>query len=213
MERTLPAEMQDKPQIVSYEILCNSHKYFTSYTALSHGDTIAIQTFRRDQWLSCSGLHCGSQGCPGVLFDTDDWRRCWGEVFRIYRAAGPGQIRVGDLVGIYYLNEDGRWLGCAGPYCAKATCPGRPTTENGFASRDHWYRCWGEVFRIYANDKNDTTVINYGDNIMLYYMSGHSWISQGYLGTEKKSCPGSLHPPQHDKFDRCSWEVFLFWKQ
>ena len=34
-----------------------------------------------------------------------DWTNCWGEVFRIYRMSGPGNVRVGDVVGIYYPRE------------------------------------------------------------------------------------------------------------
>ena len=183
------------------------------YTAISHGDTIALQTFKRDRWLSCSGFHCGSHSCPGVIFATGDWSRCWGEVFQIYRADGPGQIKVGDLVGIYYPREEGRWLGCAWHLCGKATCPGHPTTEHGFNSENDWLRCWGEVFKLYVNDKQIGDVINYGDNIMLYYVNGNNWVSEGPIGTAKRSCPGTSLPPGHDKFDYCSHEVFLFWKR
>ena len=64
----------------------------------------------------------------------DDWTNCAGEVFKIYRASGTGAVRVGDLVGIYYPHESGRWLDCSSDNCAKGTCPGTPTTAHGFAT-------------------------------------------------------------------------------
>ena len=85
-------------------------------------------------------------------------------------------MRAGDIVGFYYPYQPGFWLGCAGANCANSDCPGSPTTAHGFASEDHWVRCWGEVFRVYANGKSSGTVINSGDDIMLYY------IYKGILG-------------------------------
>ena len=91
-----------------------------------------------------------------------DWTVCWGEVFQIYRAAGSGRVRAGDIVGFYYPHQPGHWLGCPGANCAKFDCPGFPTSAHGFASVDHWIRYWGEVFRVYANGKSYGTVINSG---------------------------------------------------
>ena len=62
-----------------------------------------------------------------------DWNTCWGEVFEIYRARRPSKVQVGDLVGLHYPRQNGTWLGCAGNKCAKATCPGFPSTSDGFA--------------------------------------------------------------------------------
>ena len=68
---------------------------------IRQGSTIALQTSIRYNWLGCSP-YCKAYRCPRMYFDYSDWSQCRGEVFRIYRSAGPGSIRVGDYVGLYY---------------------------------------------------------------------------------------------------------------
>ena len=214
--RIQTTEIQDKVPIVS----CSPSGFDCYLTlllfcvALYHGDTVALQSFRRDHWLGCSLPNCGGAACPGVFMTGSDWTHCWGEVFRIYRASGPGQVRVGDLVGLYHPYTNGHWFGCSLRECGKTTCPGQPTIAHGFAQQEKWYRCWGEVFKIYANSKSNGDIINlYDDDIMLYYLQDSSWVSQGYEGTLKSRCPGSSRPPSSSKYDRCSHEVFKIWKQ
>ena len=141
-----------------------------------------------------------------------DWTRCWGEVFQIYRASGPGQVRVGDLVGLHYPHESGRWLGCPGSNCFKAACPGHPTTTYGFASQEHWYWCFGEVFKVYAKGKSNGAIINAGDDIMLYYLQQQLWVDLDDGDAQKSSCVGTIRPPPFSKFDVCSSETFTIWK-
>lgn len=142
-----------------------------------------------------------------------DWTHCWGEVFTIYRANGPGSVRVGDLVGIYYPH-DRRWFGCAGSRCAKATCPGYPTIENGFATQELWYRCWGEVFKIYAKGKSSGSIINSDDDVTLYYLQDQNWVAQGYdFPTVKRPCLGTARPPPLSTYDCCPHETFRIWKR
>ena len=184
-----------------------------SHTALNHGDTVALQTYVRNYWLSCSPPSCFRHGCPRMLMRGTDWTFCFGEVFRIYRASGSGLVRVGDLVGLYYPHQSGRWLGCRGVNCAKDTCPGQPTTTHGFASHEHWYRCWGEVFIIYSKGKSDGTIINDGDDIMLYYLHDEIWVAQGDGNTQKLPCAGTARPPSLSKFDACTLETFTIWKK
>ena len=68
------------------------------------------------------------------------------------------EIESGQRVGISisYFNQ---WLGCAGQWCARATCRqvffSRPTTQ-----------CWGEVFYIYSEEAHGLP-IKVGDNVML----------------------------------------------
>ena len=141
-----------------------------------------------------------------------DWTNCHGEVFKIYRASGPGQVRVGDLVGLYYPNVANQWLGCSGTTCPRSSCPGQPTTTHGFASEEHWYTCCGEVFKIYANGKSDCAVINSGDDIMLYYLEQGRWVAQGDGDTTTTTCAGTTRPPPVAKFDECYKETFKIWK-
>ena len=145
----------------------------------------------------------------------NDWTACLGEVFRIYRALGPGAVRVGDLVGLYYPLEGGRWFGCGGSNCAKATCPGNPTTAHGFATAEDWYRCWGEVFVIYASGKGNGAIINAQDEIVLYYLQEGLWVGQGYEGYTRKypGCLGPSRPPPLDRYDGCVLENFKIWKR
>ena len=71
----------------------------TSHADIHQGSTIALQTSIRYNWLGCSP-YCKAYRCPRMYFDYSDWSQCRGEVFRIYRSAGPGSIRVGDYVGL-----------------------------------------------------------------------------------------------------------------
>ena len=152
-----------------------------------------------------------------MSIEGNDWTTCWGEVFQIYRASGPGRVRVGDLVGIHFpgRSTSGRqlWLGCNWLSCYTASCPGQPTTAHGFATQEHWYRCWGEVFKIYAKGKSDGAIINDRDDIMLYYLQEQLWVAQGDGDTKKFPCPGSTRPPPLSKYDFCPWETFTIWKK
>ena len=143
----------------------------------------------------------------------NDWTRCWGEVFQIYRKNGPGDIRSGDLVGLHYPRKTGKWLGCAG-FCGKAGCPGTPNPVTGFSSSSKWHSCWGEVFRIYARNKYSEEPINTNDDVALFYQRGKQWVSQGYKhNTAKRPCLGKSFPPLDYKFDNCAWETFRLWKK
>ena len=184
------------------------------YTGIYHGSTVALQTFVRNFWLGCAGAVCGRVTCPLMLMMGSDWTNCWGEVFQIYRANGLGQVRVGDLVGLYYPREGGRWFGCGGSSCAKATCPGYPTTTYGFANQESWFRCWGEVFKIYARGKALGSVINSDDDIVLYYLQENLWVAQGNdrFETMKYPCLGTYRPPPLAHYDGCAFETFRIWK-
>ena len=143
----------------------------------------------------------------------NDWIDCSGEVFKIYRASGPGNVRVGDLVGLYYPGQSGTWLGCAAVNCAKGTCPGYPTTAHGFAAKEHWYRCWGEVFKIYAKGKSLGAIINSDDDVAFYYLQDKLWMAQGYDNMIKLPCLKTSRPPPLQNYDVCSYETFRVWKK
>ena len=141
-----------------------------------------------------------------------DWTTCGGEVFRIYRALGPGEVQVGDLVGLYYRLHS-KWLGCVGDmhYCYKRSCPGNPSAQYGFQDSERWYRCYGEVFKIYARGKGIGDVIQNHDQITLFHVQQGRWLS--YWMDElvhTGPCPGTVRP--HQNYDRCFGEVFEVWK-
>ena len=111
---------------------------------------MAFQSYHRGKWFSCAPNPCSSRHtCPGFSIGDTKWTNCWGEVFQFYRARGSGRVRVGDVVGVYYPYEAGKWLGCYRGNCVKATCPGTPSNTYGFQSQDKWTVCPGEVFKIY----------------------------------------------------------------
>ena len=146
-------------------------------------------------------------------FSGTDWTTCFGEVFRIYRASGTGQVRVGDLVGLYYPATAGIWLGCTGNTCPRSSCPGQATTAHGFASEENWYTCCSEVLKIYANGKANGDAINSGDDIMLYSLDLGRWVAQGDGDTTTTTCAGTTRPPPAAKFDECYKETFKIWKR
>jgi len=142
-----------------------------------------------------------------------DWTNCWGEVFQIYRASGPGTVKVGDLVGIYYPRERGRWLGCPTEKCGKATCPGIPTIAYGFQNRENWLRCYGEVFKIYARGKSLGSAITAHDPVLLFYIQDQNWVGLDTTYVLHHTCPGTVRPPPSNKYDQCWGEVMEIWKR
>ena len=195
-----------------HQLVATGCIFFLNCTGVYHGNTLAIQTTTRYLWLGCA-YHCGTYPCPGVYFDGADWiSRCGGEIFRIYRMDGPGYVRVGDYIGIYYPAAN-RWLGCANTNCGKYDCPGSPTSSYGFSSQEKWYRCGGEVFRIYAKNKGTGSVIYSYDDVMFYVGNGE-WLSLlPHENAVKRPCPGSVRPPPAEKYDVCGGEVFNIKKQ
>jgi len=190
--------------------LCDLH------TAIRQGSTVAFQPlYNKRYWLGCSHNPCrdGTQSCPGLFMEGNDWNRCAGEVFQIYRASGPGTVKVGDRVGIYYPHQRGRWLGCAGTNCVRATCPGTPTTLHGFQNSHNWVRCYGEVFKIYARGKGIGSDITAHDAVMLFYPRTQSWVKLDTTYVVKHTCPGRVLPPSPDKYDQCWGEVMEIWKR
>jgi len=177
---------------------------------------VALQPlYNKRFWLSCSVQPCqgGTKACPGLFMEGGDWTYCFGEVFRIYRASGPGTVRVGDVVGIYYPHEPGKWMGCGGSNCVKSTCPGTPTTAYGFHNSENWFRCYGEVFKIYARGKSLGSAITAHDIVMLFYIQAQNWItiSTSYVGHH--TCPGTVRPPPSNKYEQCFGAVMEIWRQ
>ena len=146
-----------------------------------------------------------------MYFEGNDWSTCTVNTFRIYRARGPGEVLVGDLVGIYLQNESGKWLSCRSATCGKNTCPGVATIDHGFAIEEHWYRCYGEVFKIYARGRNTSEPIMPKDDIFLNYIQEYKWVHSG-TSAYKYPCPGSVRPPPAERYDYCWGEVYQIWK-
>ena len=183
---------------------------YSLHAVIRQGDTIVLQTHIKERWLSCWTHVCQTSDCPGAIFTRSDLHRCRGEVFQIFKPH-QGVIRSGDIVGLHYGHSVGYWLGCAGPVCGKAYCPGRPHGHYGFDSKHKWFKCHGEVYKIYAYRKNNGAVINSGDDIMLNVFYKKTWVNGDGVVEGNNHCPGGK-PPQEHKFDVCSHEVFTIMK-
>lgn len=184
---------------------------YNVHVGIKHGDTIALQSYSRQLWLDCQAAQCTTSICPRVYFEGNDWNTCNSNIFRIYRASGPGEVLVGDLVGIYFPNQSGHWFSCRDSTCGKSTCPGVPTVDHGFAIEEHWYRCYGEVFKIYARGRNMSEPIMPMDDVMLNYIQEYKWVFCSST-IAKVRCPGSVRPPPTTKYDYCFVEVIKIWK-
>ena len=179
------------------------------------GDTIALQPLHQKRvWLGCNGSPCYKAGCPNLYMEGADWDNCWGEVFQIYRLFGPGDVTVGDVIGIHYPAEPGNWLGCAGSLCGKANCPGQPSLDHGFQDFERLFRCWGEAYRIYAKGKNVGDKICANDDVTIFYIYGQNWIGLAEGNNpDHDPCPGSVRPPPDVVYDVCWGEIFEIWKR
>ena len=122
-------------------------------------------------------------------------------------------MRVGDVVGVHYPHELGKWLGCVGGNCGRYTCPGIPSTTHGFHSQDKWTLCPGEVFRIYAQGKREGSIINEHDIIMLYYVVGNQWVNLANDIVARGSGPGTTRPPSASTYESHSTYTLEIWKQ
>ena len=180
----------------------------SSSNAVTQGAIIALQPlYQKLNWLGCAGNHCGKAGCPRLFMEGKDWDSCWGEVFQIYRQSGPGTVKVGDVVGIYYPRGR-KWFGGG---TRKAGCPGNPTMQHGFASAKHWGACWGEVYQIYARGKRIGESIESHDAIAIYYIHAKRWVGLVGQNSGLSTCPGKTRPPPPDRYEICWGESFEIW--
>ena len=147
-----------------------------------------------------------------MYMEGEDWNRCRQNVFQIFRAQGHGDVKVGDLVGLYLTRESGKWINCGSTLCVKGSCPGTASYEYGFDEPEKWYRCYGEVYKIYAHGKQLGETINDRDHILLLYLQGLNWIGL-YSTNHHRHCPSPTRPPPPSKYDACYGEVYEIWKK
>jgi hypothetical protein len=107
-------------------------------------------------------------------------------------------------IGLQFVANMGKWLGCAGHPCGGAPCPRLIFTGA------EWNNCWGEVFQIYRPlGRGD---IQSGDFVGLYNSRYSRWFSLYQNRGQMLSCPGSLNPAigfDHlYKWFLCGGEVF-----
>ena len=188
--------------------------YYLNNAAVFHGDTVGFQRlYNKNNWLGCPDYKCNRKPCPRLYMEGSDWTTCWGEVFQIYRKSGPGALRVGDIVGIYYPRE-GNWLSLNLGFGHKHPCPGHPSHAHGFSGPEKWTKCWGEVFEIYARGKGMGATISSHDHVTIFYRQDRKWV--GLVGdhhVDLRTCPGSVCPPPDHIYDKCWGEIFELWKR
>ena len=136
-----------------------------------------------------------------------DWTK-WGEnEFQIFHSNGLGVIRVGDYVALYFPTAK-KWFSMyRNQGHLQIQCPGLPNKIYGFHREDSWQYCGSEVFRIYAEGKKNTDIIEDGDTITLYYPCGKQYLKLGAGTPILNSCPGGP-PPRATAYDSCVGEVF-----
>lgn len=191
-------------------MLHSNYNYYFSVLVLGQGCTIALQLQQNNYWLSCSeNNYCNGATCPGIFFEGSDWSNCESEVFQIYHASGRGDIVNGDLVGLYYANEQ-KWFSMYQGKGNKQSCPGLPNIDYGFHLEDSWRYCGAEVFQIYAKGKFLGETITDQDTITLYYPVGKANVlflpDEVTLSTCMLERSNHLYPPTDIAFDQCNNE-------
>ena len=145
-----------------------------SKTSVRHGSTVAFQAYFKHDWLDCSTTTTsrGKSACASLYMEGNERNTCRESVFQIFRAHGYGDVRVGDLVGLYLTRESGKWLDCSQTACRKSSCAGIANYEHGFDTRKKWYSCYGSVFKIYAQGtlKNGMYSVVIKIETILYFM-------------------------------------------
>ena len=202
-------EVQDQAVSPKYDVKVDlQNALYPSCNTVAQGATIALQPlYQKLNWLGCAGNRCGKAGCPRLFMEGKDWHSCWGEVFQIYRQSGPGTVKVGDVVGIYYPRGQ-KWFGQG---VGKQGCPGNPTMQHGFESAQHWGRCWGEVYQIYARGKRIGESIESHDAIAIYHIRFKRWVGLVGQNSDLRTCPGGTGPPPPDRYEACWGEIFEIW--
>ena len=189
---------------------------FCIHLVVVQGSTIALQSiFDKRTWLSCYSSDCKKSDCPKLYMDPPDWKNCWGEVFQIYRQKGNGNVHVGDVVGIHYPGEHGKWFSLHEGHGHKTSCPGPPNLNTGFASNDKWGYCLSEWFKIFARGidgkvKSIGEVIKEHDVIMILSVRQNKFVSFHDV-SDLQTCPGTAYPPPANKYDECWGEVAELW--
>ena len=179
-------------------------------TVLAQGSGVALLLPGHNYhlWVGCTCTVCKLEHCPGHSFADVDQFECPENSFQLYRALGPGNIRTGDFVGLYYPNG-GTWLAMINGVGQQSKCPGAPTDQDGFSSYSKWNECSDSAFRIYAKGKSSDQTIESGNLISLYYPKnvGKGYVEYLTAGLTTSTCmkdeSASLLPPTSAAYDLC----------
>ena len=183
---------------------------FRKHGRISSGDIVTIRVVKNKRLhVGCFSGKCGADPCAGRRFNPWDYKRCSGEVFRIYRAAGSGDVKVGDEVGFFFPIKR-RWMSASGAQQLKLNaCPGVPRGSSHRLNTG----CWGEVFKIYARGRRVGQPIYQSDRVMIYYPQSKAFLKYQYIngrkdGLVRSTCPGQKGPPSRNAYYRCRKYMF-----
>ena len=167
----------------------------------------------RYQYIACDRPYCHAVHFgAGLYFDKSDWVDYSAQSFQIYRMNGKGNVRVGEVIAIYYpYNRN--WITSNTQYLVGDNCPGNPSEAHGMADAKKWESCPGNVFKIYAKGKSVGDDILRGDDIALYIIRDSKWFASESSFIQKTSCSGTSRPLSDEMYDSCYKEVFELLKR
>lgn len=173
---------------------------------IPHGSRLALQlTASPLEWLSCSE-NCHVSSCPGLYIEDAEWSSCGNEVFEIYRAVGSGELRVGDLVGLYQPAAES-WLGCNNSVCTlSSSCLPVPSTDSGFYSNMHWPQCREHVFKVEVRNKRENELVHSDDDMSLLLSLTSQRLTQQGGVVNVAECESD--PINGKRFEECRGQVF-----
>ena len=188
------------------------HDHFSFVDKIAQGAVVAFQTYQKNKYIGCSSTYCTLTTGPGLYMNDNDWVTHPVTGFQIYRMNGKGNVRVGEVVAIYYPKEK-KWMKCSGTYCRKDTCPGRPSQGRGMENYEKWIGCSESAFKIYARGRKEGEDIRSRDDISLYHIRDRRWLSaEGYY-IQERTCFGTTRPPSSRTYDTCYKGVFELFKR
>ena len=95
----------------------------------------------------------------------------------------------------------------------KDKCPGTPNIKTGFNDRQRWYKCWGEVFLVFAKGKSNKEQIVEGDRLALFYPAEHSHVrfsaKEDTLSLCMREKSNNSIMPSNRAFDECIQDSVL----
>ena len=200
-------------EVSSRSYFCEDCSYcvFLLYQlVLEQGSGVALKLLTGYHlWFSCWYYqNCHTDPCPGHEFDDSERIPCRGEAFKMYRALGPGEIRTGDFVGLYYP-EEGNWFAVTNGVGQKSSCPGAPTMNDGFSSYGKWVECGDSAFQVYAKGKVTGEKITDKDILAFYHpgLTEKTYVEflSNSIGTSTclRDAANNIRPPPSSAYDNC----------
>ena len=166
--------------------------------------------------VGCVSGKCGADDCAGLYFDPEDYAKWVGEVFQGYRAAGLGEINIGDDAGFYYPKQ-WQWLQTVRSQTNLAPCPGIP--HDSRARHCINSGCWGELFkimlmgRVRASQLTNWTISWFIINMPRPSWSIHTLIAARMVVYNQPALDNACLLPQPSAYEQCYQYVLAIHKK